>query len=207
MTDPQKTQSKNAWHAVNDFLDRHILPWPVRFLTFRFVILATIALLIPLIVYANSTSIVLLINSYLNTMSVAVSSIVLLYATISEIRQGQIAELQEKRAQEDHQHVTEMHTMVLQSLQNQHDEIEELKQIIAVLGGKTYETKASAPLPDLYALHPRGATRFEENDHQKRMNKQLHHNHLVIAVRNRIATSQANTSPEGSPSEGLSQAG
>ena len=83
---------------VNDFLDRNVLPWPVGFLTFRFVILATIALLIPLIVYANRTALVLLINSYLNTMSVAVSSIVLPYAALSEARQKQIAEMQEKRA-------------------------------------------------------------------------------------------------------------
>jgi len=27
---------------INDFLDQHVLPWPVRYLTFRFVILATI---------------------------------------------------------------------------------------------------------------------------------------------------------------------
>ena len=76
---------------INDFLDRHVLPWPVRFLTFRFVILATIALLIPLLVYANNQVLVLGINSYLNTMSVAVSSIVLLYATLNEAHQKQIA--------------------------------------------------------------------------------------------------------------------
>jgi hypothetical protein len=55
---------------INQFLDRYVLPWPVRFLTFRFVILVTIALLVPLIVYADETKLVLLINSYLNTMSV-----------------------------------------------------------------------------------------------------------------------------------------
>jgi len=54
------------------------------------------ALLIPLLAFASRTILVLSINSYLNTMSVAVSSIVLLYATISEIRQKQIAEMQEK---------------------------------------------------------------------------------------------------------------
>jgi hypothetical protein len=91
---------------LNNWLDKYILPWPVRFLTHRFVILATMALLIPLLVFASMTTLVLSINSYLNTMSVAVSSIVLLYATISAIRQKQIAEMQEKRAQEDHTHVT-----------------------------------------------------------------------------------------------------
>jgi hypothetical protein len=119
------TWLKKRMERVNDFLDRNVLPWPVRFLTFRFVILATIALLIPLVVYANRTALVLLIKSYLNTMSVAVSSIVLLYATLSEARQKQIAEMQEKRALEDHQHVTEMHTLVLQTLKNQDQEIDE----------------------------------------------------------------------------------
>ena len=101
----------------DDFLDRYILPWPVRFLTSRFVILITIGLLIPLIIWANNTVMVLAVNSYLNTMSVAVSSIVLLYATISEIRQKQIAEMQEKRAMEDHQHMVDSHNLILQTLQ------------------------------------------------------------------------------------------
>jgi uncharacterized membrane protein len=98
-------------NRINAFLDKHVLPWPVRFLTFRFVILATIALLIPLLLFADNTVMVLGINSYLNTMSVAVSSIVLLYATISEARQQKIAEMQEQRAQEDHTHVTEFCAM------------------------------------------------------------------------------------------------
>jgi len=92
------TQLKKILDQVNNFLDRYVLPWPVRFLTFRFVILITIGLLIPLILFANNTVLVLGMNSYLNTMSVAVSSIVLLYAMISEARQNQIAEIQEKRA-------------------------------------------------------------------------------------------------------------
>jgi len=104
---------------VYDFLDKYVLPWPVRYLSHRFVILLTISLLIPLIVYANKQTLVLLVNSYLNTMSVAVSSIVLLYATISEIHQKQIAELQEKRAQEDHSHVVEMHSLMQQTMINQ----------------------------------------------------------------------------------------
>ena len=92
------TQLKKILDQVNNFLDRYVLPWPVRFLTFHFVILITIGLLIPLILFANNTVLVLGMNSYLNTMSVAVSSIVLLYAMISEARQNQIAEIQEKRA-------------------------------------------------------------------------------------------------------------
>jgi hypothetical protein len=156
-------------NSINEFLDRYVLPWPVRFLTFRFVILATIALLIPLIVFANNTVLVLSLNSYLNTMSVAVSSIVLLYATIAEVRQKQIAELQEKRAQEDHIHVTEMHKLVLESMQNQHEEIEELKQLLAALNGKEYQHTDWQPVGNLYDLHPRGSERFDPEDVQKRL--------------------------------------
>jgi hypothetical protein len=186
------TWLKKGMDRVNDFLDRNVLPWPVRFLTFRFVILATIALLIPLVVYANRTALVLLINSYLNTMSVAVSSIVLLYATIAEARQKQIAEMQEKRALEDHQHVTEMHSMVLQSLKNQTQEIEEMKQLMAALSGQPYEPPAPRPIPDLRDLHPRGDERFQEDDLEKRWQEQIHHNPLVSSLREDLMPEPAN---------------
>lgn len=190
MSDQPLNWYSRTMNSVNDFLDQHVLPWPVRFLTFRFVILATIALLIPLIVFASNTVLVLLINSYLNTMSVAVSSIVLLYATISEARQKQIAELQEKRAQEDHIHVTEMHNLVLQSLQNQHEEIQELKQLIATLTGTTFEREEQPVVVDLYALHPRGSERFAADDPQNRLQKHLHHNRLVTKIRDQMVSSK-----------------
>ncbi|MGB8647950.1 MAG: hypothetical protein WCF84_22135 [Anaerolineae bacterium] len=154
---------------INAFLDTHVLPWPVRFLTFRFVILATIALLIPLIVYADNTSLVLLINSYLNTMSVAVSSIVLLYATLNEVRQKKIADMQEHRAQEDHTHVTEMHGLVLQQLANQREELQDMKELLVQLQGQAYVRQPAAPTPNLRELHPRGAKRYELDDIQDRM--------------------------------------
>jgi hypothetical protein len=182
-----QTHSQNLltrWmDSLNNYLDTHVLPWPVRFLTFRFVILCTIALLIPLILFAERTVLVLLVNSYLNVMSVAVSSIVLLYATISEARQKQIADLQEKRAQEDHTHVTEMHNLILQSLKNQHQEIEELKQLVSVLSGQVYTPESPQPLPNLRDLHPRGDKRFEIDEHQQRWEDQLSHNTLVTTLR------------------------
>ena len=159
---------------INDFLDKYILPWPVRYLSHRFVILATISLLIPLVVYASNQVLVLLVNSYLNTMSVAVSSIVLLYATISEVHQKQIAELQEKRAQEDHTHVVEMHTLMQQSLINQQVEIESLKQMIAALQGQVYTPRAASAPVDLQNLHPRGKGRFEKQDTSRRLANNLH---------------------------------
>lgn len=148
---------------INALLDEFVLPWPVRFLTHRFVILITIALLIPLIAFASNTVFVLTANSYLNTMSVAVSSIVLLYATIAEIRDKQIADMQEKRAQEDHMHVVEMHQLVLDNMRFQYEEIQDLKKILSELKGTKFEAK---PAPeglavDLKELHPRGKARFE----------------------------------------------
>ena len=171
---------------INDFLDHYILPWPVRYLSHRFVILATIALLIPLVVYASNQVLVLMINSYLNTMSVAVSSIVLLYATISEVHQKQIAELQEKRAQEDHTHVVEMHTLMQQTLIAQQKEIEDLKQMVATIQGKDYTPRtASAPV-DLQNLHPRGKSRFEKQDINERLSRNLHHHPTTENVRKKI---------------------
>ncbi len=159
------------FQRINDFLDQHILPWPVRFLTFRFVILATIALLIPLIIFADNQTFVLLINSYLNTMSVAVSSIVLLYATISEIRQKKIADMQEKRAEEDHEHVIEMHKAMLEALANQHQEMQELRQLVAEMRGEKFERSVPVPQIDLRDLHPRGKKRFRPEDRQERLKK------------------------------------
>lgn len=194
MQNPQQPQA-NLMDRVNDFLDAYVLPWPVRFLTFRFVILMTIGLLIPLILFASNTVLVLGLNSYLNTMSVAVSSIVLLYATISEARQKQIAQMQEKRAQEDHEHVTEMHNLVLKSLANQEEEIQELKQFIASMRGQTYQPEKPAAIPDLQALHPRGKDRFAADDISSRWEKKLHHNALVSTLREDLKK------PEEGPAE------
>lgn len=157
------------FNKINLWLDKYILPWPVRFLTHRFVILGTMALLIPLLAFASKTVLVLGINSYLNTMSVAVSSIVLLYATISGIQQKRIAEMQEKRAQEDHTHVTQMHALMLETLVNQHQEIEELKQMLAAVQGRSYQGKPPPAIGDLRSLHPRGDARFEQDDTHRRL--------------------------------------
>jgi hypothetical protein len=59
---------------MNRFLDQRILPYPVKFLTNRVIILLTLCLIVPLIRFADTTSLVLAINSYLNVMSVVVSS-------------------------------------------------------------------------------------------------------------------------------------
>lgn len=184
--------AKKTLERVNDILDHYVLPWPVRFLTFRFVILLTIALLFPLIVYANNTVMVLAVNSYLNTMSVAVSSIVLLYATISEARQGQIAELQEKRAMEDHLHVTEMHNLIMQTLQNQNEEMAELKSFLATLAGKEIAESKQEKRTDVKSLHPLGSKRFSEVDVNQRLQASLHKNELLSTIHKDLSDSSDN---------------
>ncbi len=176
---------------INDFLDRHVFPWPVRFLTHRFIILLTIAMLVPLIVFANNTVLVLGLNSYLNVMGVAVSSIVLLYETISEARLKQVAEMQERRAQEDHEHVTAMHNLVMQTLLNQNVEIEELKRVLAALQGETYVPEAPQAAPNLRLLHPRGRARFAQDDVARRWQRNLHHNALVSTLRENLTPEPA----------------
>ncbi len=90
------TNSRMA--RLNRFLDTYILPYPVKYLTNRLTILATLSLLIPLIAFANVQVFVLATNSYLNVMSVVVSSTVLLYSTISEVRDRKAAEQREALA-------------------------------------------------------------------------------------------------------------
>ena len=158
-----------AFDHINALLDKYVLPWPVRFLTFRFTILITIALLVPLILFANNTELVLAINSYLNTMSVAVSSIVLLYAMLAEKQQREIAEMQEQRASEDHAHIIETHQLMMRALANQAEEIQDLKALIAEMQGKVYERRPALAVPDLRSLHPQGAERFVASRHRRRV--------------------------------------
>lgn len=83
---------------LNVFLDHYVLPYPVRYLTNRLTIIATLCLLIPLLALANVQVFVLAANSYLNVMSVVVSSTVLLYSTISEVRDRAAAQRREEIA-------------------------------------------------------------------------------------------------------------
>jgi flagellar biosynthesis GTPase FlhF len=91
-----KEQLPGRVQRLNTFLDEHLLPYPVRFLTNRVIILATLALLIPLLFFTSDQAFVNALNSYLNVMSVVVSSTVLLYATIADVRDRAAA----KRAEE-----------------------------------------------------------------------------------------------------------
>lgn len=160
---------------MNAFLDRRVLPWPVRFLTHRLVIVATIGMLVPLITLARRTDFVLAVNSYLNVMSVAVSSIVLLYAMIEQVRDRQIAEMQERRAQEDHAHVVEMHRLMLETIRSQHEGIEEVRRSLAEMQGAAFLARAvpDGASVDLKSLHARGAERFASDHVRQRMSRHV----------------------------------
>ena len=105
-TTPVIKQESSAVQRLNALLDEHVLPYPVRFLTNRVIILATLALLVPLFFFTSDQSFVNVLNSYLNVMSVVVSSTVLLYATISDVRDRAAA----KRADE----ITKTYEQVLE---------------------------------------------------------------------------------------------
>ncbi len=121
------------FQRLNAFLDAHVLPYPVKYLTNRLTILATMCLLLPLIAFASNQVFVLATNSYLNVMSVVVSSTVLLYSTIGEARDREAAARREQianehqaaveqRAQVDHELIqgikADLNEHVTQSLEN-----------------------------------------------------------------------------------------
>jgi hypothetical protein len=60
------------------FLDARLFPLIVAYATHRVVILMTILLIVPLVVFASVTWLALILGNYTNVVSAAVSSIVLL---------------------------------------------------------------------------------------------------------------------------------
>ncbi|HVU13192.1 MAG TPA: hypothetical protein VHD90_18065 [Phototrophicaceae bacterium] len=139
-----EAQPVSTMARINQFLDQFVLPWPVKYLTNRITILATLCLLVPLIAFATNQVLVLLANSYLNVMSVVVSSTVLLYSTISDARDKAAAKRREEiaaehekmvqaRADEDHArieaintHIDEIHQEVLEHITTSLDTIQKL---------------------------------------------------------------------------------
>lgn len=126
--------------SFSEWIDQNILPVPVRVLTSRFIIILTLLLLIPLFIFNGQSWFVLMINSYLNVTSVAVSSIVLLLTKIADEKRERIAaqqekqnleiaarqesqrkmlaEQQERRATEDHRRILEMHQTLFREIEN-----------------------------------------------------------------------------------------
>src|SRR4051812_3494114 len=93
-----KDTRTGLFERLNLFLDKFVLPYPVKFLTNRITIVATLCLLLPLLIYAENARFVWAVNSYLNVMSVVVSSTVLLFSTVSDVRQRAAAQRREEIA-------------------------------------------------------------------------------------------------------------
>lgn len=139
---PQLAIRSSTMQRLNAFLDTYVLPYPVKYLTNRLTILGTLCLLVPLILFADVTVFVLATNSYLNVMSVVVSSTVLLYSTLSEARERTAAQRREEiaaahekqvearaeadhqRLQEIHDHLDEIHTEVMAHISSSLDNIQ-----------------------------------------------------------------------------------
>src|SRR6185312_5491713 len=75
---PQRGTRMSLYHRVTSWLESTLFPAIVAYVTNPLIILGTILLLLPLLVWATNTTVVLLSNSYLNVASASVSSIVLL---------------------------------------------------------------------------------------------------------------------------------
>jgi gas vesicle protein len=131
----QEQSQQGAFSRLNSFLDRFVLPYPVRYLTNRVVILITLGLLVPLIVLRDNQVFVLAANSYLNVMSVVVSSTVLLYSTLGEARDRQAASrrediarqheaMVEARAEADHELLQQIKTELVEHVNSRLDAIQ-----------------------------------------------------------------------------------
>ena len=162
------TDSESPFQRLNKFLDQHLLPYPVKFLTNRVIILATLALLVPLLFFTGDQSFVNALNSYLNVMSVVVSSTVLLYATISDVRDRAAAERREeiaksyervleKRVQADHELIEQIlknsiQTILVERLEKiraeDHKQAEEIQRAVIASNEELHR----AELAELTAL-------------------------------------------------------
>lgn len=87
------------------------------------------------------------------------------------------------RVQEDHEHVTTMHALVMQTHKNQDVEMAELKHILAILTGQEMTARAMEKKPDMKALHPRGEGRFAEYDISRRWQAGVYHNTMTKVIR------------------------
>jgi signal transduction histidine kinase len=130
-TTPDPPPDTGRLARLNAFLDKRVLPYPVKYLTNRVTILGTLTLLIPLILFANITVFVLAANSYLNVMSVVVSSTVLLYSTLSEARDKAVAQRREEIAAQYQKMVEDRATLDHQRIQEMHDHLDQIQALLS----------------------------------------------------------------------------
>ena len=69
-----------------------------------------------------------------------------------------------------------------EALANQHEELEELKALLASLQGQTYQPQPTPEVPNLRALHPQGTARFEPNYTQKRLARHVKRNPITNSM-------------------------
>jgi hypothetical protein len=188
---------------LNVFLDKYVLPYPVKYLTNRVTILATLCLLVPLIVFAGNQIFVLAANSYLNVMSVVVSSTVLLYSTLAEARDRAAAQRREEiaqqhearieaRAEADHKnimkimnHLDDLHNEVMEHFNDSLDNI--LNLMISRLEQIQNEDQSHITEAHKAVLASADAHRKELEDLTA----------LVESMRKRINDQPKGNSPEG----------
>jgi hypothetical protein len=60
---------------------------------------------------------------------------------------------------------------MLQTLVQQWQQVEDLKGMLAHMQGQAYTSPPTPSLPDLEALHPRGAARFDPQDAEDRLDQ------------------------------------
>ena len=170
---PLSSESLTTFQRLNKFLDQHLLPYPVRFLTNRVIILATLALLVPLLFFTGDQSFVNALNSYLNVMSVVVSSTVLLYATIADVRDRAAAQrseeiaksyerVLEKRVQADHELIEQIlqnsiQNILLDRLEKirveDHKQAEELQRAVIASNEELHRAELAELTSLVQALH------------------------------------------------------
>jgi hypothetical protein len=75
-----------------------------------------------------------------------------------------------------------MHNLIMQTSQNQIEQMAELQQVLATLTGTGVVVVEGAKLPDMRSLHPRGYERFSEADLSQRWQAGVHHNALLATI-------------------------
>ncbi len=91
------------------FLDAYIFPKIVDYATHPLVILLTILLIIPLIVFASITWLALILGNYTNVVSAAVSSIVLATSLKHHHENKQLHHEHRNQIQELHNKIDQLH--------------------------------------------------------------------------------------------------
>jgi gas vesicle protein len=160
---PQAEQPKQSlFSRLNAFLDKFVLPYPVKYLTNRITILVTMLMLVPLIIFANNGVFVMAVNSYLNVMSVVVSSTVLLYSTIAAIHDQKSAEQREAIAQKQQAMIQERAEETYRHILQIHDHLEAMRVEMTQHVSKSLDEVQRLLMLELQEMQEASRQRLEE---------------------------------------------